>query len=62
MLLVVALGFMILSSAPASAQIDTGAVAGLIRDSQGAVMLRCDGDGTQLCYRSRYYDKDKQRW
>ena len=38
LLLVVALGFMILNSAPVSAQIDTGAVAGLIRDSQGAVI------------------------
>ncbi|MEO6806918.1 MAG: carboxypeptidase regulatory-like domain-containing protein, partial [Edaphobacter sp.] len=38
MLLVAALGFAILSSVTASAQIDTGAIAGLLRDSQGAVI------------------------
>jgi hypothetical protein len=38
--LVAALGLLVLDPATVSAQIDTGAIAGLIRDSQGAVVSR----------------------
>ena len=42
--------FMLLTAAQVFGQLEAGKISGTVRDTSGAVIPRCHGDGKECCY------------